>query len=211
MVDSIPEKADFEKALKEWFLEAEKEENPFIDIRADDLHARIGDYPGPFHRMATCCEVMYENYRPQVDKILQFPPKGKGASMEIRYALPRSRINPGTKYVNITSAQRNHSPLNVPIATEQAEMFVILRRKQRNCPAPGCGDDKKGLHTLPGKLEDYSPCKNCKGSGVNPKRETKKPISVNQFEPCHECNGTGLRRRLVKTDFITPKWNSILE
>ena len=54
MVDSIPEKTDFEKALNDWFLEAEKEENPFVDIRADDLHARIGDYPGPLHRMATC-------------------------------------------------------------------------------------------------------------------------------------------------------------
>ena len=94
MVDSIPEKADFEKALKEWFLEAEKEESPFVDILADDLHARIGDYPEPFHRMATCCEVMYENYRPQVDKILHFLLEREGRySMEIRYALPRSRID----------------------------------------------------------------------------------------------------------------------
>ena len=193
MVDSIPEKADFEKALKEWFLEAEKEENPFVDIRADDLHARIGDYPGPFHRMATCCEVMYENYRPQVDKILQFPPKGKGASMEIRYALPRSRINQEQNTVTLLPSKSFTTKCAYCHGTGRD--VRNLSAQEKNCPAPGCGDDKKGLHTLPGKLEDYSPCKNCKGSGVNPKRETKKPTSVNQFEPCHECNGTGLQKK----------------
>jgi len=55
MTEGIPEKADFEKALDDWFREAELEESPFVDIRADELHSRIGDYPGPFHRMATCC------------------------------------------------------------------------------------------------------------------------------------------------------------
>jgi hypothetical protein len=195
MAENIPEKADFEKALHAWLLEAEKEGNPFIDIRADDLHARIGDYPGPFHRMATCCEVMYENYKPSVDKILQFPPKGKGASMEIRYALPRSQENPEQNI--ITALPLKHQSFTVKCAYCHGTGRDVrnLTAQQRSCPAPGCSVDQKGVHTLPGKLEDYSPCKNCQGAGVNPKRDTKKQVPGNQYEPCSECNGTGLKKK----------------
>ena len=192
MADSIPEKTDFEKALIDWFLEAEKEENPFVDIRADDLHARIGDYPGPLHRMATCCEVMYENYRPQTDKILQFPPKGKGASMEIRYALPRSQTNKGQ---NVIIALQPKFIVKCAYCHGTGRDVRNLSAQEKNCPALGCGTEKKGLHILPGKMEDYSPCKNCHGSGVHPEKDTKKQISGNQYKPCHECNGTGLQKK----------------
>ncbi len=119
MTEGIPEKADFEKALSDWFREEEQEESPFVDIRADELHSRIGDYPGPFHRMATCCEVMYENYHPATDKIMQFPPKGKGASMEIRYALPRTPAKPG-KIEPPLSRRRKHLRSNANTATAPA-------------------------------------------------------------------------------------------
>jgi hypothetical protein len=46
--------------------------------------------------MATCCQVMYENYKPEMDRILQFPPKGQVGGMEIRYALPRPEAKPTT-------------------------------------------------------------------------------------------------------------------
>jgi 5-methylcytosine-specific restriction protein A len=193
MADKLPEKADFEKALNEWFLEAEKAENQFVDIRADDLHARIGDYPGPFHRMATCCEVMYEHYKPEVDRILQFPPKGKGASMEIRYALPRTQA--------IREENKNTSP--------RPESFTVkceychgtgrdvrnLSAQQRSCPTPGCSADKKGVHLLVGKLEDYVSCRNCKGSGVIPDNEGTNRNNGTVFKPCPECDGTGIIKK----------------
>jgi hypothetical protein len=89
MAGKSPEKADFEKALKAWFDAEEKQENPNVDIRAEELHQRVGDYPEECRRMATCCQVMYENYKSASDKILHFPPKGQVGGMEIRYALPR--------------------------------------------------------------------------------------------------------------------------
>ena len=48
MVDNIPEKADFEKALNAWLLEAEKE-GILLSIFARMIYTHgIGDYPGPF-------------------------------------------------------------------------------------------------------------------------------------------------------------------
>jgi hypothetical protein len=187
MTTGIPEKTDFETALNDWFLEADKEENPFVDIRADELHARVGDYPGPFHRMATCCEVMYEHYQPSVDKILQFPPKGKGASMEIRYTLPRPPQNTKT-----TSPRPKSFTVKCEYCHGTGRDVRNLTAQERPCPALGCGVDKKGLHTLPGKREEYIPCLNCKGSGVKP-RKTK----ANQgFEPCPDCDGTGIKQKI---------------
>jgi len=186
MTDGIPEKADFDKAINDWFRQEEKEENPFVDIRADELHSRIGDYPGPFHRMATCCEVMYEHYQPSTDKILQFPPKGKGASMEIRYALPRTPV---------TAEQNSPRPESFTVKCEYCHGtgrdVRNLTAQERPCPAPGCGSDKQGLHTLPGKQDDYRPCPNCKGSGVNPLIG-----KTNQtYTPCTVCDGTGIRQK----------------
>ena len=195
MVDNPPEKADFEKALNAWFLEVEKEENQFVDIRADDLHARVGDYPGPFHRMATCCEVMYEHYKPEVDRILQFPPKGKGASMEIRYAQPQVRVNPDE---NRSAPPRPESfTVKCEYCHGTGRDVRNLSAQDTNCPAPGCGVVKQGFHTLIGKLKDYTTCRNCKGSGVNPKNEKTKNATGFRFESCPECEGTGLKGKNV--------------
>ena len=194
MVDNVPEKADFEKALNAWFLEAEKQENPFIDIRADDLHARVGDYPGPFHRMATCCEVMYEHYKPSVDRILQFPPKGKGASMEIRYHLPRTQVN---QEENKSAAPRPQSfMVKCEYCHGTGRDVRNLSAQQRSCPGSGCGADKKGFHTLAGKSSDYGKCINCQGSGVNPAKGNGNRVTGIMFEPCPECNGTGIKRKI---------------
>ena len=191
MTDGIPQKADFEKVLNAWFREAELEENPFVDIRADDLHARVGDYPGPFHRMATCCEVMYEHYLPSVDKILQFPPKGKGASMEIRYALPRTQVNPEN---NKKSPPPRVNSFTVKCAYCHGTGRDVrnLHAQDKPCPAPGCGIDKPGLHTLAGKPDDYGACLNCKGSGINPHKIKTNQPGANLYEPCPECYGTGI-------------------
>jgi 5-methylcytosine-specific restriction protein A len=192
MTDNIPEKTDFEKVLQNWFREAEATGNPFVDIRADELHARVGDYPGPFHRMATCCEVMYESYLPSEDKILQFPPKGKGASMEIRYALPRKPVAP----VKATSSSRTKTfTVKCEYCHGTGRDVRNLSAQYKSCPAEGCGTDKKGLHSLSGKPADYVPCKLCKGSGVNPQTEPANQLLGNLCEPCPNCSGTGIQKK----------------
>jgi len=46
MTEGIPEKADFEKALNDWFREAEQEENPFVDIAPMSCTPVLATIPG---------------------------------------------------------------------------------------------------------------------------------------------------------------------
>jgi 5-methylcytosine-specific restriction protein A len=59
-----------------------------ITIKSGDLHRRVGGYPSHNHRMPVCCHVMRANMR-SGDQILAAPPKGDGATLVIRYRLPR--------------------------------------------------------------------------------------------------------------------------
>ena len=59
-----------------------------VDIGSGKLHETVGGYPGTNHRMPTCCTVMYDEMQSR-DQVLKKPPKGKGASLTIRYKLPR--------------------------------------------------------------------------------------------------------------------------
>jgi len=58
-----------------------------VAITAAALHRRVGGYPGNSHRMPTCCDVMRQAMGP-TDAVLSAPPKGKGASLLIRYDVP---------------------------------------------------------------------------------------------------------------------------
>ena len=83
---SGPTADDFRKELQNIFCE--NEGKPSIDVNSRKLHRAIGGYPGENHRMPVCCDVMYDEMSAR-DKVLQSPPKGKGASLTIRYRLPR--------------------------------------------------------------------------------------------------------------------------
>jgi len=85
---------DFQSALEEVFREYESEGKAWVDVEARDLHRRVGGYPGPGHTMPTCCRVMRQNMQ-RGDEILHEPPKGKGASLRIRYKLPRLQASQG--------------------------------------------------------------------------------------------------------------------
>ncbi len=61
---------------------------PSVEINSGELHRKVGGYPGPNHIMYSCCSVMYAEQKTS-DKILTSPPKGRGASLTIRYRLPR--------------------------------------------------------------------------------------------------------------------------
>ena len=68
--------------------QAERRGIQYIDINSGKLHRKVGDYPGPNHRMPLCCNVMYGEQK-DGDRVLSSPPKGYGASLTIRYKLPR--------------------------------------------------------------------------------------------------------------------------
>ena len=83
-----PRAPDFERALSEVFAEAARTGAAHADIQSGDLHRRVGGYHGSHHAMPTCCHVMHRAMRPD-DEVLRAPPSGKGATLVIRYRLPR--------------------------------------------------------------------------------------------------------------------------
>jgi hypothetical protein len=83
---SIPTSADFERELNALLSAATDAGKSSMHISAAYLHRRVGAYPGPNHRMATCCSVMLGRRGPR-DQIVCQPPKGKGASLTICYEL----------------------------------------------------------------------------------------------------------------------------
>ena len=84
----MPTSTDFREALITALAGAELQNLSFIDISAGNLHELVGDYPGPDHRMPSCCAVMRGEMGAN-DVILTEPPKGTGASLTIRYHIPR--------------------------------------------------------------------------------------------------------------------------
>jgi hypothetical protein len=86
----MPSAEDFKHELFQMMAEALKSGSEFVEIEAGELHRRAGGYPGKDHRMPNCCQVM----RAQValdygDVVKNEPPSGQGASLRIRYRLPR--------------------------------------------------------------------------------------------------------------------------
>ncbi len=84
----MPSKDEFRAALRNILWEAERKGARVIDVNARGLHRKIADYPSPDHRMPACCEAMHEERRAG-DLALSVPPEGFGASLTIRYHLPR--------------------------------------------------------------------------------------------------------------------------
>lgn len=62
----------------------------YEDITSGDIHRAVGGYPGQNHRMPICCSVMRRLMRPG-DAVISAPPSGQGATLTIRYRLPRKK------------------------------------------------------------------------------------------------------------------------
>lgn len=84
----MPGKEDFREQLAKVFAAATAAQRTYVDVRSGDLHKQVGGYPARNHRMPVCCDVMYAE-KDAHDTILCKPEKGKGASLLIRYQLPR--------------------------------------------------------------------------------------------------------------------------
>ena len=89
----MPTKEDFLSELRSQFRRAQDRGARYVTINAGELHRRVGGYPSRGgHRMPLCCDVMYRERR-NGDEVIAAPPKGKGASLTIRYGLPRESTN----------------------------------------------------------------------------------------------------------------------
>lgn len=83
-----PGKDDFAAALDD-MLRAST--GSHVDVTSRELHLIVGGYPKPFPRMPVCCAAM-KAAMAVGDTILTQPPKGQGATLTIRYKLPRSGV-----------------------------------------------------------------------------------------------------------------------
>lgn len=79
---------DFRSELRAQIDRAQKQGRPHIEVNAGELHRVVGGYPGSGHRMPVCCQVMHAQHR-NGDVIVFQPAEGKGASLTMRYKLPR--------------------------------------------------------------------------------------------------------------------------
>lgn len=84
----MPTSEDFRRELRSQLRAAELKNQPYVDVNAGELHRQLGGYPGKKHQMPSCCQIM-EAERRALDEIVAGPPSGKGASLTIRYRLPR--------------------------------------------------------------------------------------------------------------------------
>lgn len=91
-VRDCPSPNDFWLQLNILITKASENGQPFVDIQAGELHRKVGWYPGSKHRMPVCCRIMKEEMQ-DGDLVLDEPPKGVGASLAIRYQLPRATVS----------------------------------------------------------------------------------------------------------------------
>ena len=83
-----PTSETFRTLLSDSFAQANRAGARYIDIKSKDLHETVGGYPGTGHRMPVCCAAMHA-LRASGDEVLAGPPSGQGATLVIRYKLPR--------------------------------------------------------------------------------------------------------------------------
>ncbi len=86
----MPNADDFRCELLKQIKRAENQGRPHIEINSGELHRSVGGYPnGGNHSMPVCCTVMDGEYVGGKDDYVFQPEKTQGASLTIRYALPR--------------------------------------------------------------------------------------------------------------------------
>ena len=83
-----PTAVTFRSTLKDRLTAAAKQGRAYVDIRSGDIHRQTGGYPGTDHRLPVCCKAMRAAMKTG-DMIRTEPPTGDGASLVIRYQLPR--------------------------------------------------------------------------------------------------------------------------
>jgi hypothetical protein len=86
----MPSVQNFRVSLKTLLYRAHKRGLSHIDIKASDLHRRLEAYPGdPSREIPSCCQAMYAEKK-TYDVVIVRPPEGEGATLTIRFKLPRT-------------------------------------------------------------------------------------------------------------------------
>lgn len=130
-------RADFEQALASIFRDAEGRAADSVEVRASDLHRAVGGYPGRDHRMPVCCDAMRRTMTP-TDLLLTAPPKGHGASLRIRYDIPRPDAAPvptpehedAGDELSTLAFQRLGAPSNTQVGADFENAAVIALAAQ---------------------------------------------------------------------------------
>ncbi len=84
----MPTKEEFIAELRARFRRGSESGANTLEINSGELHRASGGYPGRTHQMPSCCKAMLEEAC-SADQIVSTPPSGYGASLTIRYKLPR--------------------------------------------------------------------------------------------------------------------------
>ena len=79
-----PTKKDFTQKLEEIKVDAKESRAMSLIVTSKELHKMVGGYDTRNHRMASCCDAMYDAMN-MGDAVLQAPPKGRGATLKIKY------------------------------------------------------------------------------------------------------------------------------
>jgi 5-methylcytosine-specific restriction protein A len=87
----MPTAEEFRQALMGYLATAAGDGLPSVEVNAGHLHRVLGGYTGPQnHRLPICCSVMRAGMDESLgDEITREPSGGMGASLTIRYVLPR--------------------------------------------------------------------------------------------------------------------------
>lgn len=84
----MPNSEQLRQALQSLLMQARERKQSQIVIVSGDLHRLVGGYPGNDHRMPLCCKVMRTEMR-NGDEVITEPPSGQGATLTVKYKLPR--------------------------------------------------------------------------------------------------------------------------
>jgi hypothetical protein len=135
----MPSVDEFRSALQSLFREAGSPGAPYIEINSGQLHRKLGRYPGPRDYMPSCCQAMYDEEKAG-DEVISRPPKGKGASLTIRYRLPRSAgptsETPHRERPRTDVAAPQARSLSLSIGAIQLRATIAKRSRRRIWMAP---------------------------------------------------------------------------
>ena len=129
----MPKSNEFREALLAIFAEAITGGDSFLELKANDLHRRVGGYPGPQSRMPVCCGVMRKEMQAG-DTIIEEPPSGQGANFTIRYSLPRPQslqpIQPRSPLPAYAADTRRRQPHHAPSVDELARARELFEQNE---------------------------------------------------------------------------------